>query len=260
MTQAWDLPLPATKKLLLLAMCDWANDAGVCFPSMASISRRVSVSGRQCQRLMGELLSQGLVAVTANPNGGVSTRRYQINIDALRRTETDPGGDKLTPVTQVSPLPLTVTTSTRDVGVTRTVKTRHSHPPQQLEAPPLDWTYLPMFGEPEREVVVRLMKGIDPAEGQALLDELAGALRAGAIKTQWPAWLQGLARRARAGAFIPHHALTVQRDRQRVAREVTEATARKLQAERRNDPQVREKSFDAMAAAAAALGRPLRAR
>lgn len=31
MTLAWELKIPATPKIVLLALCDWANDEGLCF-------------------------------------------------------------------------------------------------------------------------------------------------------------------------------------------------------------------------------------
>jgi hypothetical protein len=257
MTLAWDFPVPPTKKLVLLAMCDWANDAGYCFPSMATVARRTCISKRQCQRIMGELIAGELIAVVANLQGGAGSRRYQINVDALRKGSSFGTGDKLTPVNHESSGPATTAHKPGDRGVARTATTRQSDPPlpQQVNKK-IDWRYLPQFTECERVVVVDLLKGMSATEHQEVIDELAGALRAKAIRGQWPGWLRGLVRRAQNGGFTPNHALTIQQDRRRVAREALEAEARRVEEKRRNDPAARAKGLEAMAAAVAALANP----
>ena len=253
MSLAWDLQLPATKKLVLLAMCDWSNDSGFCFPSMATVARRTCISKRQCQRIMGELIASALIAVVANQQGGVGSRRYQINMNALRESAAGTG-DKLTPAGDVASLPVTAVCKPGDTHVARTTKNRQSDPPlPQLSAQQLDWRYLSQLDAAERVVVVDLLNGLDASQHQAVIDELAGALRAKAIRGQWPAWLRGLVQRARSGTFAPSHALGIQRDRQRIARESSEAEKRRVEAERRSDPAVRAKGLEAMAAAVAAL-------
>lgn len=255
MTMAWDLQLPATKKLVLLAMCDWANDMGCCFPSMSTVARKTCISKRQCQRVMSEFVADGLIAVTGNQQGGIGSRRYQINVNALRQSAPGATGDKLTPVANVSPGPVTASPKTDDTDVTRTSTNRQSDPTQRrARGDALDWTYLSQLQDHEQVVVVEMLKGLEATQHQDILDELAGALRAKAIKTQWPAWLRGLIQRARTGAFVPSHALTIQRDFQRVVREAADAEKRRAEAQRRSDPAVRARSLEAMAAAIAALG------
>lgn len=254
MTLAWDLQMPANKKLVLLAMCDWANDAGYCYPSMASVARRSCISKRQCQRIMHELISSALIAVVANQHGGAGSRRYQINVGALREGVAAGTGDKLTPVNVAASVPLTAACKTDDAHVARTNRNRQSDPPlPQQSAQQLDWRYLSQLDATERVVVVELLNGLDASQHQGVIDELAGALRAKAIRGQWPAWLRGLVQRARVGTFVPSHALGIQRDRQRVAREALEAEKRRIEAERRNDPAARARGLEAMAAAVAAL-------
>ena len=253
MTLAWDLQMPANKKLVLLAMCDWANDAGYCYPSMASVARRSCISKRQCQRIMHELISSALIAVVANQHGGAGSRRYQINVGALREGVAAGTGDKLTPVDVAASVPMTVACKTDDAHVARTTRNRQSDPPLPQSAQQLDWRYLSKLDAAERVVVVELLNGVDASQHQGVIDELAGALRAKAIRGQWPAWLRGLVLRARAGTFAPSHALGIQRDRQRIAQEALEAEKRRVEADRRCDPAVRARGLEAMAAAVAAL-------
>lgn len=79
----------------------------------------------------------------------------------------------------------------------------------------LEWDFLPKVGDEERLVVVGLMDGLTATEQQDLIDELAGALRAGVIKGAWPPWLYKLIERAREGLFQPSQALSIRSDRQR---------------------------------------------
>lgn len=254
MTLAWDLPLSPTIKLVLLALCDWANDTGFCWPSMVTISRRASISKRQGQRVMGELIAANLIDVVANEQGGRTSRRYQLNVSALRGGDTGDTGAKLSPVASASSPGVTPKHKTDDTDVVRTITNHKDDPPQPHQTSgALDWTFLPTLEGEERVVVIDMLRGLDTAIRQDILDELAGALQAKAIKTQWPSWLRAVAQRARLGEFVPSHARAIQRDRQRVAREAADADKRKIDAARRDDPAARRRGLAAMAVAIAAL-------
>ena len=71
--------------LMLLALADWSDDEGRCYPSIAAIGRKCRVQARQARRHVHSLIDLGLVSVTENTNGGKpgTTRRYRINIDRL---------------------------------------------------------------------------------------------------------------------------------------------------------------------------------
>lgn len=49
MNAAWDLEMPSGMKFVLMSLCDQANDAGQCFPSVATIAKRCSMSERAVQ-------------------------------------------------------------------------------------------------------------------------------------------------------------------------------------------------------------------
>lgn len=254
MTLAWDLRLQPTIKLVLLAMCDWANETGICFPSIPTVAHKTSISPRHCQRIMAGLIADGLIAVVGNPQGGTGSRRYQVNMVALRESAPTGTGDKLSPVEPASPPLVTQASETDDACVAGTSTIRQFDPPLPAKtSPAIDWSYLRQLSEDELVVVVDMLTGIAESQHQGIVDELAGALRAKAIKTQWPAWLHGLVRRVRAGAFVPNHALAIQRDRQRAAREAEEAKKRRVEDERRSDPAARERGLAAMKAAIASM-------
>lgn len=49
MSQCWDLEMPPTQKSVLISLADNANDQGVCWPSIPTISRRTCFSERAVQ-------------------------------------------------------------------------------------------------------------------------------------------------------------------------------------------------------------------
>lgn len=65
-----------------------------------------------------------------------------------------------------------------------------------------------------------------------------------------------MVRQAKAGAFVPNHALAIQRDRQRMVREAEDAEKRRVEEKRRLDPEARARGLAAMKAAIAEMGLP----
>jgi hypothetical protein len=39
MASAWELDIPSTEKMVLLCLCDFSGDEGVCWPSVPTIAR-----------------------------------------------------------------------------------------------------------------------------------------------------------------------------------------------------------------------------
>lgn len=86
MTRVWEsFPLGGSDLLALLALADWSDDQGRCFPSIDSIASKTRLSRSQAQRVVHGLIDKGFLSVTENANGGApgSTRRYRINLEAL---------------------------------------------------------------------------------------------------------------------------------------------------------------------------------
>lgn len=59
MTKVWDTPLPDSEKIVLLALADWANDEGSCWPSIATLARKCSKSERTVQAAIKSLCDAG---------------------------------------------------------------------------------------------------------------------------------------------------------------------------------------------------------
>ena len=61
MTEAWKADMPSGRKLVLLSLCDNANDQGECFPSIPMIAKRCSMSERSVFNQISDLEKQGAI-------------------------------------------------------------------------------------------------------------------------------------------------------------------------------------------------------
>lgn len=83
----WDgFPGGGSDLLALLALADWSDDSGRCYPSMAAIASKTRLSRSQAQRVVHGLIEAGYLTVIGNESGGApgSTRQYRINLGTLR--------------------------------------------------------------------------------------------------------------------------------------------------------------------------------
>jgi len=105
MSAVWEqAPVDGGSLLVLLAMADFANDNGICWPSVASLARKARLSERQVQRTLRDLADAKLIIVDKGTGPhGVNT--YKI----LAR------GDKMSP--GVTPAGVTPTSGGGDTHV-----------------------------------------------------------------------------------------------------------------------------------------------
>ena len=86
MSLVWDgYPGGGSELLALLALADWSDDDGHCFPSIQKIADKVRLKERQAQRVVHSLITGGFVQITGNELGGPpgSSRRYRLNLARL---------------------------------------------------------------------------------------------------------------------------------------------------------------------------------
>lgn len=86
LAQVWDgYPGGGSELLTLLALADWSDDDGHCYPSIRKIAEKVRLKERQAQRVVHTLIAGGFVLVTGNELGGApgSSRRYRLNLSRL---------------------------------------------------------------------------------------------------------------------------------------------------------------------------------
>jgi len=107
MSRVWELQdISATQKLVLLALADWANDEGLCWPSINRLSVKTGATSRSVQRLIRQLEELGLVKREEVVGKG---NRYWIT---LPMTECHPRHSVTPPLTDVHPTPDTVSPNT----------------------------------------------------------------------------------------------------------------------------------------------------
>lgn len=86
LSKVWDgFPGGGSDLLAMLALADWSDDLGHCWPSIAAVSHKTRLSRSQAQRVLHGLIDSGFLAVVGNENGGApgSTRQYRINLESL---------------------------------------------------------------------------------------------------------------------------------------------------------------------------------
>jgi len=59
LSAAWDLDIGSTEKMVLMSLCDFANEQGTCWPSVATICRKTSKSERTVQTALKWLKDNG---------------------------------------------------------------------------------------------------------------------------------------------------------------------------------------------------------
>lgn len=107
MTAVWEREdLASTHKLVLLALADWANDEGLCWPSINRLAIKTSMAGRSVQRLIRQLEDMGFVRREEAIGKG---NRYWITMPL---TDCHRCPSVTLPLTQCHPTPDTVSPNT----------------------------------------------------------------------------------------------------------------------------------------------------
>lgn len=102
-TWAFDRPVSATEKVVLLALADHADEHGMCWPSISLLVKRAHVGERTVQRALQSLEDGGFIARERRQreNGSDTSNLYLLNMDGSQRKPTDTsvtkGGVNLAP-------------------------------------------------------------------------------------------------------------------------------------------------------------------
>lgn len=114
MTDAWKANIPAGRKMVLLALCDNANDQGECYPSISMLAEKCSMSERSVFSHISDLENGG--AIVRKNRAGRSTV-YQIdpckfctpaNSAPLQPLHPTPANFAPPPLQNLHPTPATV--------------------------------------------------------------------------------------------------------------------------------------------------------
>ena len=114
MTRVWDNgPDNQGELLVLLALADFADDAGNCWPSLATIAAKARIQERSARRIVRRLENAGYLKTVVG-GGRHGCNQYRVNPDPKSpRTESPPDPD--------APKTRTLTTQNPDPSVPRTV-------------------------------------------------------------------------------------------------------------------------------------------
>lgn len=78
---AYELDLPSPRKFVLVALADFADEAGSCYPGQERISRMTGLSASTVRRSIRDLEEDGLLESKPRFEGGHRTsNRYRLNI------------------------------------------------------------------------------------------------------------------------------------------------------------------------------------
>jgi len=58
-----------SERLVILALVDFADDEGVCWPSIATVAKKANLDGRYVKRILKKLVSDGIIKVDHRKNG-----------------------------------------------------------------------------------------------------------------------------------------------------------------------------------------------
>lgn len=196
LNKVFDLQLRPAEKLTLTVLADLANDAGICWPSLAYVAPKASVSIRTLQRIINSLEAQGLIK-----------RRPQYRSDGSRRSSEflilpmNGGGDEMSlPAVQSDTPPASVVTIRHDTTdaplphIEPILENHHNIPALLI--------YPKSFDQARIKTANSLLAGVSATDAQLLLDETAGRMASGRISSPL-SYLRALIKRNALGEFVP---------------------------------------------------------
>ena len=192
----WQMKLPSTQKLVLLAIANHANDQNICWPSMSTLAKICSISERTAQRLVADLRKNKWLKIKHRyrTDGSRTSNLYQLLIPFRGVNFTEPDVILDDSVCQDNIVP----DVTHDVK--NTIETLPTPPQQDMRSQGFDFTYLKKLSESQRQQLSLKLENVSADMGQKLLDELAGRMQIEYVRNP-QRYFSALLIRANAGLF-----------------------------------------------------------
>lgn len=121
-----------TLKLLILALADFANDSGICWPSVDTLSKRIGESERHTRQLIKQLVEAGDLLVVAGGGRG-NTTKYAVAVGLSDKQKTKLNNALQNSVSQNSDHQKTVISGDENSDLQRQETLRSGDP---VESPP----------------------------------------------------------------------------------------------------------------------------
>lgn len=135
MNCVWTLPdLNPFQKLVLVALADRANDDGVCWPSIETLAKKTSMTGRGVQKVIRSIEDLGLLE-RQESTGRSNKYLLKIPLNGVHPQEDDPRTPFTPPLNGVHPTPEPRSPNTSEIHQLNKKETRTRKKPAQ-EPPP----------------------------------------------------------------------------------------------------------------------------
>jgi predicted transcriptional regulator len=197
MSAVWKMDLPDSEKLIMLALADWSNDDGQCWPSIAKLAAKSSKSERTVQGALKSLEAKGALSrVMKSGKGTIYTLHPR---------------EDCTPAAAAPPQRTTRTPAAAAPNTLRNTKTLTdaSHPSEMRARPnasrlPPDWAPQPLpLASIAHDAVSAWQPGRIERELSKFRDHWAAASGSTARKNDWQAaWRNWL---VKADEWTPRH-------------------------------------------------------
>jgi len=216
--------LEAMPKFVLVVLADATNSGGACWPRIATIAGKTSLSKRSVQRALRLLARRELITIEQRhrPDGSRSSNLYRLHLDRGVIVSPPPDLRNTTPghrgegVPDSSVMSGTTRGTTNEPPLLQSIVEKSTADRGGGEAPDL---FYPRELLPEEHAEAERMVVVVPVPlAQQVLDEWAGIIADGAIRTSPLGCLRTLVSRAQAGRFTPERAPRVARTRERQQR------------------------------------------
>lgn len=162
MSLVWELDLPDSEKLVLLALADCANDDGHCWPGMNALKRKCTKSDRTIQLAIKMLVVKGHLTRREVPGKGCN-----YTVHPIVRLDTP---EAITPRSDNAPKGTTPTPEAASGKPSRTINSLSSDRAR-------GWHRLPEGWRPTKPLPLQLQAKVDQWPPGALNDEIAAFKR-----------------------------------------------------------------------------------
>lgn len=98
MSWVWDnSPYRDDALLIHLALADWANDEGMCWPKQASIAQKARCSVEHVRRVTKRMQEDGYLQIVSVSRGPGSSHKYQLKNPTNGGVSENPASDEVIP-------------------------------------------------------------------------------------------------------------------------------------------------------------------